>query len=390
MRSATTDTVSSSERIGAVVLCAGKGERTGLEYNKVLYVVGQKTVLETTLDVFARTEVERIVLVISRDDEKAISPLVKPYRNVKTVYGGATRTESVRLGLKALSGCDIVVIHDGARPFVTADTIAASIESAQRFGSGIVAVPTVDTIKQVEAGAIVRSLDRSILYNIQTPQTFRYAEILEAYETASGVYTDDSEVYEKAGYVPHIVRGAYDNIKLTTPADLIKAPTGVRIGVGYDLHRLVNDRPLILGGITVPHRKGLLGHSDADVLIHAVMDAMLSAANLPDIGVLFPDTDGSLEGISSMELLRRVTKLIKFHGYSVGNISAVITAQEPKLAPHIGVICESLAKAMGINVYNINVSATTAEHLGKIGKGKAIAASASCLLTENHDRQTDR
>ena len=254
MRSATTDTVSSSERIDAVVLCAGKGERTGLEYNKVLYVVGQKTVLETTLDVFARTEVERIVLVISRDDEKAISPLVKPYRNVKTVYGGATRTESVRLGLKALSGCDIVVIHDGARPFVTADTIAASIESAQRFGSGIAAVPTVDTIKQVEDGAIVRSLDRSILYNIQTPQTFRYAEILEAYETASGVYTDDSEVYEKAGHVPHIVRGAYDNIKLTTPADLIKAPTGVRIGVGYDLHRLVNDRPLILGGSTAPQR----------------------------------------------------------------------------------------------------------------------------------------
>lgn len=388
MRSATTDNRNTS-RVGAIVLCAGKGERTGLEYNKVLYVVGQKTVLETTLDSLFATEIERVVLVISHDDEAAIKPLLKPYRGVTAVYGGTTRTDSVRLGLRALSGCDIVVIHDGARPFVSPDTVAASIESAREFGSGIAAVPTVDTIKQAEDGMITRSLDRSILYNIQTPQTFRYADILDAYEKASGVFTDDSEVYAQAGYVPHIVRGTYDNIKITTPADLLKAASGVRIGIGYDLHRLVSGRPLVLGGVVIPHGKGLLGHSDADVLVHAVMDAMLSAADLPDIGVLFPDTDGSLEGISSMELLRRVTELIKFHGYSVGNVSAVVTAQEPKLAPYIGAICASLASAIGVKQYKINVSATTAERLGKIGKGKAIAASASCLLTENHG-QTDR
>lgn len=182
MRSATTDN-DKKNRVGAVVLCAGKGERTGLDYNKALYVIGQKTVLETTLDKFCDTEVERIALVISRDDEAQVKPLVKPYSGVFVVYGGATRTDSVRLGLKALHGCcDIVVIHDGARPFVSPGTVAASIESARKFGSGIAAVPTVDTIKQAENGKITRSLDRSILYNIQTPQTFRYADILDAYE----------------------------------------------------------------------------------------------------------------------------------------------------------------------------------------------------------------
>lgn len=185
------------------------------------------------------------------------------------------------------------------------------------------------------------------------------------------------------------MRGTYDNIKITTAADLSRAATDVRIGIGYDLHRLVSGRPLILGGVEIPHGKGLLGHSDADVLVHAVMDAILSAADLPDIGVLFPDTDGSLEGISSMELLRRVTELVKFRGYSIGNVSAVITAQEPKLAPHMGDIRASLADALGVKPYNVNVSATTAERLGKIGGGKAIAASASCLLTEKHERQTD-
>ncbi|MCH5351075.1 MAG: 2-C-methyl-D-erythritol 2,4-cyclodiphosphate synthase [Clostridiales bacterium] len=368
--------------VGAVIVCAGKGTRTGLSYNKILYHLGQKTVLETVLDKFADSLVSSVTLVISADDEPAIKTLTEPYKNVSLTYGGKTRTESVINGLKSTS-CDIVVIHDGARPFVRPETINASIMSAVTYGSGITAVPAVDTIKHVRSSQIVGSLDRSELYNVQTPQTFRYKEIVDAYQKVSGVFTDDSEVYARAGYTPHIVVGEYDNIKITNETDLTRVlPDDVKIGVGYDAHKTVDGRPLILGGVTIPHSKGLLGHSDADALTHAVMDAVLSAAGLPDIGVLFPDNDPALSGISSMILLDKVLEKIKNEGMYITNVSAVIMAQEPKMAPHISAIRGSLAKRMNISVGRVNVSATTTENMGVIAGGKAIACSASCLLSK--------
>ncbi|MCH5159197.1 MAG: 2-C-methyl-D-erythritol 2,4-cyclodiphosphate synthase [Clostridiales bacterium] len=369
-------------KVGAVIVCAGNGSRTGLSYNKILYNLGQKTVLETVLDKFASSLVSSITLVIQKNDEKAIKTLIAPYENVSLTYGGNTRTESVMNGLKAIS-CDIVVVHDGARPFVRPETINASIMSAIAHGSGITAVPTVDTVKQVHSSRIVESLDRSELYNIQTPQTFRYEEIVAAYQSVSGTYTDDSEVYLKAGYVPHIVLGEYDNVKITTETDLTRTlPDNLKIGIGYDVHRLTEGRPLILGGVTIPHGKGLLGHSDADVLTHAVMDALLSAAGLPDIGVLFPDTDPALSGISSVKLLGEVLTRIADEGMYINNVSAVIIAQEPKLAPHILNIRASLAKSMNVSLDKVNISATTTENLGVIAGGGAIACNASCLLAK--------
>lgn len=374
-----------SPTVGAVIVCAGKGERTGLGYNKVLHYLGHKTVLETTLDAFSKTDVGQIAVVISPNDETQIRELIEQYANAFICFGGSTRTQSVINGLKALGRCDIVVIHDGARPYVEPSLIKACVESAYEYGSGIAAVHTVDTVKQVSNGS-VNTLPRSELYNVQTPQAFRYDEILGAYSSAVGTFTDDSEVYEKAGFTPRIVEGSYNNIKITTPRDLYRTLShDARIGIGFDVHKLVENRRLILGGVQIAHNKGLEGHSDADVLTHAIMDALLSAADLPDIGVMFPDTDEKTLGISSMKLLDDVRDAIRAEGYTIGNISAVIIAQEPKLAAVIKDINSSLASRLGIDISTVNVSATTTEHMGIVGRGEAIAASASCILTERYD-----
>lgn len=369
--------------IAAVIVCAGKGERSRLPYNKILHLIGRKTVLEKSLDVFVRTRVQHITVVTSDGDISAVRDITSAYDDITLVVGSDTRAQSVCLGLQAYP-CDIVLIHDGARPYVSEDIIERTIDSAIEYGSGIAAVPCVDTVKRIQ-GDKACSLPRAELYNAQTPQAFRYSEIIDAYARADGVFTDDAEVYENAGYTPRLVEGSYDNKKLTTPADFISPAKSCRIGIGFDLHRLVENRKLILGGVTIDYRLGLLGHSDADVLTHAIMDALLSAADLPDIGVLFPDTDERYLGISSITLLKQVLSEVQRKGYIIGNISAVVIAQQPKLAPVIPDIRRSLADALNIEVKQINVSATTTEKLGLIGEGNAIAANASCILTENTD-----
>lgn len=367
--------------ISALVLCAGQGARTGLNYNKMLHYVGSKTILEMTIERVQASLVKTVMLVISPQDEPAIKEIVKQYKNISVCYGGNTRTESVKKGLNELGYCDIVVIHDGARPYINAEIINASIDSAIDYGSGIVAVPTVDTIKEIRNNDVIRTLSRAGLYNIQTPQTFRYEDICAAYNACAGIFTDDSEVYERAGFTPKIVIGDYKNIKVTTMEDLYR-PVSVRskIGVGFDVHPLVSGRPLILGGVRVPYGKGLSGHSDADVLTHAIMDALLSAAGLPDIGVLFPDKDPKYKNASSIGLLSAVNNNIILRGFRVNNVSAVIMAQKPRLAETIPEMRACLAATLKINIEQINVSATTTEHLGIIGNEKGIAASATCLL----------
>ncbi|MCH5165961.1 MAG: 2-C-methyl-D-erythritol 2,4-cyclodiphosphate synthase [Clostridiales bacterium] len=373
-------------KIAAVIVCAGKGERSGLSYNKVLHHIGQKTVLERSLDTFNETRVNHITVVASQEDLPAVRDITSAYENVSVVTGGDTRFKSVYEGLKAYP-CDIVLIHDGARPYVTKEIIERTIDSAIEHGSGIAAMPATDTVKRVKNG-VVSSLPREQLYNTQTPQTFRYSEITDAYSRAKGTFTDDAEVYESAGYSPRLVEGSYGNIKLTTPNDFTSPCKDCKIGVGYDVHRLTEGRKLILGGVTIDYPLGLLGHSDADVLTHAIMDALLSAADLPDIGVLFPDTDEKYLGISSMTLLKQVMQEVARKGYCLGNVSAVVIAQKPKLAPIISDIRSSLAIALGIKINQVNVSATTTENLGVVGEGRAIAATASCILTEidGHDQ----
>lgn len=356
--------------VTAVILCAGTASRSMLGYNKAFFTLDSgKTVLETTLDAFC--EFENILLVINENDADRYSALSLP-----TVIGGSTRSESVVNALDRVN-TPLVLIHDCARPFVSAEVIADSVEKARQYGSGISAVRENNSLKVTENGNTY-AVNRDNYYIIQTPQTFDTQKLKKSYKLSSFA-TDDSEIYERAGNKVVLSLGDYGNKKLTNPADF--APSSFRIGHGFDVHQLVEGRKLILGGIEIPHTKGLLGHSDADALIHAIMDALLSACNKKDIGCLFPDTDNAFKDIDSKILLSRVMQAIK--PYTPVNISAVIMAQKPKMAPHIDSMRACLAGIMNIAVDDINISATTTEKLGIVGEEKGIACSATVLMTKN-------
>lgn len=366
--------------ITAVILCAGSGQRTGLAYNKVLHYIGAKTVLETAADKFEGIA-DSLLFVCSARDIDQVKEIAAAYPGASVVTGGSTRSESVRRALAAADKrTDIICIHDGARPYVTPAVIVRTIDSAAKKGCGIAAVPSVDAVKAAGGGKIM-SLDKSTLYNTQTPQTFRYPEIVDAYNKISGDFGDDAEVYERAGYTLSLTEGDYANTKITTAEDLFKLPGNeLKIGAGFDVHRCAEGRKLIVGGVDIPFTPGLMGHSDADVLTHAVMDAVLSAAGLPDIGVLFPDTDDCFKDADSIKLFEEVCCRMRNEGYEIRNISAVIMAQAPKMAGYIPLMREKLAGAAGIRQDMINISATTTEKLGIVGEEKGIAASCSCLL----------
>ena len=279
---------------------------------------------------------------------------------------------------------ELVAIHDAARPFVSREVITAALRAAACTGAAAPAVPVKDTIKVADAqGRVQATPDRATLYAVQTPQCFSRRLYLQALEQVTGdkasLVTDDCSLFELAGLPVTLTQGSYDNYKITTKEDLQKEKT-MRIGHGYDVHRLVEGRKLILGGVEIPYEKGLLGHSDADVLLHAVMDAVLGAAALGDIGKHFPDTDPAYKGADSMALTRAVADMIREKGYRVGNIDATILCQAPKLAPHIAAMRRNIADAFGIPVETVSVKATTEEHLGFTGKGEGIAVHAVTLL----------
>lgn len=368
-------------KVAAIVLSAGKGERSGLPYNKMLFHIGDKTVLDLTLTAFVDSELfDDVLCAASPVDYDEICEIAIGY-GARVCVGGETRTDSVRRALdKIAPDTDVVLIHDGARPFVSRPVLEDAIRTAAQSGSGIVAVPAVDAIKVVgEDGEITGSLPKAGLYNAQTPQAFRFAEIKDAYARVAGSYGDDCEVYQLAGYKPHIVRGDYSNRKITTPADVFNLASCYRIGFGYDVHRMVEGRDLILGGVRIPYEKGLLGHSDADVLIHALMDALLSAAQLPDIGVLFPDTDPAYKGCSSVKLLENVRDMLRERRVTVMGVSGVVMAERPKLAKIIPQMIECIARTLDISPSVVNISATTTEKLGIVGDGAGMA-SAVCVL----------
>ena len=369
-------------RTAAIVLCAGKGERAALGYNKVLFPLGGQPIAVMSMNAFINAGVDIVVCVASPADYDVLAAYAES-AGARICTGGATRTESVRRGLDALGDdVDIVLIHDGARPFVSREVILSAAESAATYGSGIAAVPSTDAIKVVERGVIVSHPEKNGLYNAQTPQAFDFRQIKDAYSRIDGNYSDDAEVYALAGYSPRISEGSFSNRKITTHADLI-GRNDLSTGIGFDVHRLVYDRDLILGGVYIPFEKGLDGHSDADVLTHAVMDALLSAAGMPDIGHLFPDTDPAYKGCSSMLMLEHVGRLLKKAHYDPVYIAATVIAQRPKLAKFIPRMRETIARALGISPAAVNIGATTAERLGMIGEGNAIAAETFVLTERN-------
>lgn len=376
--------------VWAVIVAAGSGTRMGLSINKTLAVLGGETVLERSVRAFDGLT-DGVVVVYRAEDEETVRALNLP---VTLAHGGDTRQASVLNGLRALpEDAEIVLVHDAARPFVTRQIIARCIESVQKYGSGVAAMPVTDTIKRAdENGCVQETLPRETLWAMQTPQAFRAAELRAAIETLQArgeSATDDARAMEACGHTVRLVEGEAGNIKLTRPEDLVIARARIqknggepmlRMGHGYDAHRLVEDRKLILCGVEIPYEKGLLGHSDADVALHALMDALLGALALGDIGGHFPDSDTKYKGVSSMLLLREVAALLAAQGAAVNNVDVTILAQRPKLKPYIEQMRRNVAGALKIDVSRVSVKATTTEGMGFEGEGLGVSAHAVALV----------
>ena len=383
------------KRVSAVLVAAGSSTRMG--FDKLSFDLGGETVLHRSIRAFEQDPlVTEIVLVAGKNRafvEQQAADCTKP---VQIVTGGTTRAESAKNGVLAAAG-ELVAVHDAARPFVSQAVITAALEAAARCGAAAPAVPVKDTIKAAARGngktvpdacLVYTTPDRSTLYAVQTPQCFDRAEYLAALEELDAekarLVTDDCSLFELTGRAVQLTQGDYANYKITTREDLPrpeqKEEHKMRIGHGYDVHRLVEGRKLILGGVEVPFEKGLLGHSDADVLAHAVMDAVLGAAALGDIGQHFPDNDPAYSGAHSLKLARCVAEILKEHGFRIENIDATLLCQRPKLAPYIPAMRQNLADAFGLPVDAVSVKATTEEHLGFTGEGLGIAAHAVALI----------
>ncbi len=393
---------------GVIIAAAGSGERMGLGKNKVLLPLEGIPILIRSIKAFTvHPWIKEIIIAARAEDWEEIRAMLELWqiKDVKLAIGGQRRQDSVAAGLAALSsGVGWVFVHDAARPLIDHQTIAAAYNAVQQYQAVGVAVPVKDTIKLVDDHRfVVDTPPRSNLWAIQTPQVFSYQLIKDAYsraESENWEVTDDCSLVELLGVKVKLIPGSYSNIKITTAEDLVIAAAvlnkqsevgamdtsrdsgsqTVRTGIGYDVHRLVSNRPLVLAGVQIDYPLGLDGHSDADVAAHALMDALLGAARLGDIGRHFPDTDPRYKGISSLELLRQVRAKLDELDYLIGNIDLVIVAQRPKLAGYIEQMERNLAQTMQIGVERVNVKATTTEGLGFCGRGEGIAALATAAV----------
>lgn len=388
------------KNVTVIIGAAGEGLRMGSALPKQFLKIGEKTILEMAVTPFEQTpEIDGILVVTHQDFVMYCKECCKGFSKVVDVIpGGKTRQESIANGLRRLETPEeqLILVHDGVRPYVTEAVIHRVLQGAARAGAAIPVVPCKDTIRQthrpvninrpVEAPVPSKTLERSRLFHVQTPQGFGGHILLQGFAAAEKdgfLGTDDACLVERIGFSVALVEGSYENIKITTREDL-PAERGtsmnLRVGTGFDVHRLVEDRQLILGGVNIPYEKGLLGHSDADVMIHALMDAMLGAAGLGDIGRHFPDIDPKYKGISSMKLLASVKGKLEEAGYRLANADVTIIAQKPKLAPYIEEMEANIARTLQIEQGAVNVKATTTEKLGFTGRGEGIAAEAVCTV----------
>lgn len=381
--------MSALELTAAILAAAGRGRRLGTVPKALLPFAG-RTLLEHTLAaVLEPDEIHAGVVVVPGEHLAAARELAVRHPKVTAVLpGGEERQDSVAAGLAAVGDAVWVVVHDAARPLVSAGLVRRVLEAARETGAATAALPARDTVKLVGAGMVTETLDRERIWLAQTPQAFRRALLRDAHERArrEGLRaTDDATLVEAVGAPVRVVPGDPLNFKVTTAEDLALAEVLVReragagerrTGIGYDVHRLVPGRRLILGGVEIPSALGLAGHSDADAVLHAVMDALLGAAGLPDIGQLFPPTDERFRGADSSGLLRAVVNHLRQVGYAPVNIDVVILAEAPLLAPYIPAMRERLAGVLAVEAGDVGLKATTAEGLGAIGRGEGIAAQA--------------
>lgn len=377
-----------SEQTGfssAVIVAGGSGSRMGRP--KQMLPLGAKPVLVRTVEAFLQTPEIKEIVVVTPTENRA--ELQKRFPGIVFADPGKTRLLSVKNGfLKTSAASQLVAVHDGARPLVESAHISACLQAARQYGAAVLAVPVKDTVKVCEGGFVQNTLDRAVLWAAQTPQCYRrpvLAEALEKFGQEEGA-TDESQLVEKLGIKVRVVPSSYKNNKITTPEDLIFAEALLensviyRTGFGFDLHRLEPGRKLFIGGAEIPHTKGFLGHSDGDLVLHALCDAVLGALCAGEIGILFPPTDESIKGISSVKIVKKVLEIVRSHHAQIEHIDATIITQEPKIKPHYETVRKSLAEVFEMPLENVSFKSKSHEHVGEIGRGEAAMCHAVATL----------
>ena len=387
--------------VSAIIAAGGRGLRLGADRPKQFLEIGGRSILEASVGALAASNrIDEIVVALPDDHlaaaGKGWAAVAKP---IAFVAGGPRRQDSVANAFaKAAGHADVIVIHDAARPFVTADMIARTIDAAHEHGAAIAAIPARDTVKQTGdpdrdgSRPILATIPRDTVFLAQTPQAFQRDVLARAIAEGSSIdATDEAMLVERLGLPVRVVEGDLRNIKITTAEDLALArrvASGntdsnnvMRIGNGYDLHTLVAGRPLILAGVQIPFELGLSGHSDADIVCHAVTDAILGAANAGDIGRMFPDTDPKWKDANSIALLKGAVARVTAAGYRVSNVDVTVIAQRPRLLPFLDQMRANLAGALNVDVNAVSVKGKTNEGVDSMGRGESMAAHAVALLT---------
>ena len=379
--------------VSALIAAGGRGSRFGATTPKQLLPLGGRPILARSVEaLIANSLISEVIVALPVElignPPEYLRAQEKP---IRVVAGGDRRRDSVARAFAAVDPrTEIVLIHDAARPLVGDALIVRTVEAARRSGAAVAALEARDTVKQVDdEGRVIATLPRERIYLAQTPQAFRVHVLRDA--LALGIdATDEAALAEQAGHEVRVVEGDVRNLKITTADDLAIAErliqpwpgmTALRIGNGYDLHRLVAGRPLVLGGLRIPFERGLDGHSDADAVCHAVTDAVLGACGAGDIGRHFPDTDPAWKDADSVTLLRQAAALVRAQGYEIVNVDVVVIAQAPKLVPHIAAMVANVAGALGVEQTRVSIKGKTNEGVDATGVGEAIAVHAVALVT---------
>ena len=382
-------------KVAAIVVAAGRGLRAGgdlpKQYRRIL---GEPVIRPSLATLVRHDEISAVQPVIHPDDAGLFEPAAAGLDLLPAVPGGASRQASVRAGLEALEprSPDLVLVHDAARPFASAALIARAIAAARKSGAAVPVIAVADTVKTVDAaGTVTGTIDRANLRMVQTPQAFSFAALLEAHRRAKAAgredFTDDAALAEWAGLAVTTFEGEAGNVKLTTNEDFARAEAAklaglsdVRTGFGFDVHRFGDGDHVMLGGVRIAHTRGLSGHSDADVVLHALVDAILGALADGDIGVHFPPTDPQWRGASSDRFLAFAVERLRARGGRIAHLDVTVVCETPRIGPHRDAIRARIAEIAGVPVERIGVKATTSEKMGFTGRGEGMAAFANATV----------